>query len=178
MPRCVRFTWRPAACPQTDGSAPSRSAYPIRTPRRTPVLCHAKLKAWESMSQRQRASAGALGCQGRGSAFPSRITLCRQGWLQRGPRLGLRSCPEERDESAHWTVDATTDAVHEWFRRQLDPRGGNSTVVREGQSMLRPRQTSTGGGPHTLSSGFGKRTERPITTSRSPIARQHPPEPR
>lgn len=123
MPRCVRFTWRPAACPQTDGSAPSRSAYPIRTPRRTPVLCHAKLKAWESMSQRQRASAGALGCQGRGSAFPSRITLCRQGWLQRGPRLGLRSCPEERDESAHWTVDATTDAVHEWFRRQLDPRG-------------------------------------------------------
>jgi hypothetical protein len=23
----------------------------------------------------------------------------------------------------HWTVDAATDGVHEWFRRQLNPRG-------------------------------------------------------
>ena len=32
----------------------------------------------------------------------------------------------------HWTVDAGTDAVHEWFRRRLDPLGWELHSSRRG----------------------------------------------
>jgi hypothetical protein len=40
----------------------------------------------------------------------------------------------------HWTVDAATDAVHEWFRRQLDPRGWKLHSSRKG-SVDAPGET-------------------------------------
>ena len=40
-----------------------------------------------------------------------------------GRGWGFDGLQESAMYQTHWTVDAATDAVHEWFRRQLDTRG-------------------------------------------------------
>jgi hypothetical protein len=52
-----------------------------------------------------------------GSRFVDRVGYNEgQGW-------GFDHVLKSAMYQTHWTVDAATDAVHEWFRRQLDPRG-------------------------------------------------------
>jgi hypothetical protein len=106
-----------------------------------------------------------------GSRFVDRVGYNEgQGW-------GFDHVLKSAMYQTHWTVDAATDAVHEWFRRQLDPRGWELHGS-QGSVVDPPEADFYRRGPQISPSGFGKRTERRITTSRSPTTRRQPPEPR
>jgi hypothetical protein len=68
--------------------------------------------SWQELAAREE---GGLGLPG--SRLVDRVGYNEgQGW-------GFDHVLKSAMYQTHWTVDATTDAVHEWFRRQLDSLG-------------------------------------------------------